>query len=109
MKSLSRFADRTFLALQCARAAVFLAGGALLLLLAGWFAYILMDDAVFLVIPAVIGWKGASLVLRALEPFAAKQSPPPQRGDLMKTKGPPQWGGPNDRPIRRSQRRPLRP
>jgi hypothetical protein len=112
MKSLTRFADKTFLALQCGRSALYLAGAALLLLLAGWLAYVLMDDAVFLVIPALIGWKGSSLVLRALEPFAGKQPRSPERhgqSDVMRTKGPPQRGGPNDRPIRRSPRRPLRP
>jgi hypothetical protein len=112
MKSLSRFADRTFLALQCGRSALFLAGGAPLLLLAGWLTYVLMDAGLFLIIPAMIGWKGSTLVLQALEPFAGKQPRSPERhgqSDFMRTKGPPQRGGPNDRPIRRSPRRPLRP
>jgi hypothetical protein len=109
MKSLSRLADRTFLALQCGRSALYLAGGVLLLLLAGWLAYILMDAGLFLIIPAMIGWKGSTLVLRALEPFAGKQARSSDRRDLMKMKGPPQRGGPIDQPIRRSQRRPLRP
>jgi hypothetical protein len=112
VKRLSHLANMMMLALQCGRSAIYLAGGGLLLLVAGWLAYILMDAGLFLIIPAMIGWRGSTLVLRALEPFAGKQARSPERhgqGDLLRAKGPPQWGGPNDQPIRRSPRRPLRP
>jgi hypothetical protein len=109
MKSLTGLVDTTRLVMQSFRSGLDLAGAAFFLLLAAWLGYIMRNTGLLLIIPAMIGGKGASLVLRALEPFAGKQSRSSERGDLMKKKGPPQRGGPSDQPIRRSLRRPLRP
>lgn len=109
MKSLTRLVDTTRLVMQSFRSGLDLAGAAFFLLLAGWLGYIMRNTGLLLIIPAMIGGKGASLVLRALEPFAGKQSRLSERGDLMKKKGPPQRGGPNDQAIHRSPRRSRRP
>lgn len=111
MKPLLRLVDMTRLVLQSARSALDLAGGAFFLLLAGWLGYSMRNTGLLLIIPAMIGGKGASLVLRALEPFAGDRPRPLERrghSHLTKMKGPPQRGGPIDQPIRRSPRRRLR-
>jgi hypothetical protein len=111
-KPLTRLVDMTRLVMQGFRSGLDLAGAAFFLLLAGWLGYLMRNTGLFLIIPAMIGGKGASLALRALEPFGGNRSLSPDRrgpSDLAKMKGPPQRGGPSDPPIRRSQRRPLRP
>jgi hypothetical protein len=102
----------TRLVMQGFRSGLDLAGAAFFLLLAGWLGYIMRNTGLLLIIPAMIGGKGASLVLRALEPFGGNRSPLSERhgqSNLTKMKGPPQRGGPIDPPIRRSPRRPHRP
>jgi hypothetical protein len=112
MKPLTRLVDTARLVMQSFRSGLDLAGAAFFLLLAGWLGYIMRNTGLLLIIPAMIGGKGASLVLRALEPFGGNRSRSSERrgpSDLAKAKGPPHRGGPSDQPIRRSQRRPLRP
>ena len=108
MKSFTHLVDLTRLVMQSFRSGLDLAGAAFFLLLAGWLGYLMRNTGLLLIIPAMIGGKGASLVLRALEPLAGNRSRPLERrgqSDLAKMKGPPHRGGPIDQPIRRSPRR----
>ena len=73
IKNLARVANTTYFVLLTAKTAAYLAGAVLLLFLAGWLAYIFMDDGLFLIIPALVVAESVSLVLRALEPFASKR------------------------------------
>jgi hypothetical protein len=100
MKRLTGFANTTFFVLLSAKSAGYMAGAALLFALAAWLAYVLQDAGLFLVIPAVIAWKGTTVALQGLEPFATKQpkpDPAPSRGE----KGPPREGRPADLRRRR--------
>ena len=74
MKHLLRMANTAYVVSLGAKSAGLLAGALVLLLLAGWLTYVLLDDGLFLLIPAFIGGKGISLVIRGLEPFASQQS-----------------------------------
>jgi hypothetical protein len=79
MKVLSRYVDKTYSVLLIGKSALYLAGGLFLLAIAAMLAWAWIDS-ILLIIPALIGAKGGSLVLQALQPFAGKRPPPPAHG-----------------------------
>jgi 1,4-dihydroxy-2-naphthoate octaprenyltransferase len=74
IKAFSRVANTAYVISLGAKSAADLGGALLLFLLVCWLTYAFIEAPLFLIIPALLAVKCASLVIRALQPFASQQA-----------------------------------